>query len=132
MLLASVALLSASCRPSEKQTIEKVAGDYALATSNYQLDEAEAYCTKETSESTLRIGRFLISQIDTAYILSDTPATVEILESAVTSDTTAYAVYHKKTPIKDFVDTLNLRRRDGQWLVHEPVKKIPKKDNPSL
>lgn len=106
----------------DKSDIEKVAYNYCMETSRYNFEEAEQYCTDETKETTLLLAKELMSMVDTGYIAKDSPAFVEILLTDKLSDTSAVAVYHKKTPIKDFVDTIALRKRDGSWLVHAPIK----------
>lgn len=103
---------------SESHQIETVAYDYCLATANYDIDRAEAFCTEETRRTTLTTARRLLSLVDSSFIASDTPAHIDITAVRQTSDTTAIAVYHKTTPIKDFSDTLELRKRNGQWLAH--------------
>lgn len=123
----AVLLLLASACSTDKAEIKKAAYLYADATANYDIDRAEQYCTHETSQSTLKKARVLMKMIDTSFIISDTPAEVSIIACGLTSDSTAYAVYHKVTPIKDFTDSLNLSKRDGRWLVHDPIQKITKK-----
>ena len=61
--------------------------------------------------------------LDTGYIAKDTPASIEIISTNILSDSSALVVYHKTTPIKDFTDTLELRKRDGNWLAHSPIVK---------
>lgn len=120
ILVPIVALLVAACNSSspEKESIEQAAYNYCVATSNYDLDAAEAFCTEETAKHTLAVGRHLLTLVDSSYIASDTPATIEIKSVKQLSDTSAYAVYHKQTPRKDYVDTMQMRKRDGQWLAH--------------
>ena len=69
------------------------------------------------------MAKALVRMIDTAYIKSDTPASIEIVNVRIISDTVASVQYHKQTPIKDFIDTLELRKRDGRWLAHSPIIK---------
>ncbi len=120
ILVPIVALLITACNSSspEKESIEQAAYNYCVATSNYDLDAAEAFCTEETAKHTLAVGRHLLTLVDSSYIASDTPATIEIKSVKQLSDTSAYAVYHKQTPRKDYVDTMQMRKRDGQWLAH--------------
>lgn len=115
-----VALLITACNSNspEKESIGQAAYNYCVATSNYDLDAAEAFCTEETAKHTLAVGRHLLTLVDSSYIASDTPATIEIKSVKQLSDTSAYAVYHKQTPRKDYVDTMQMRKRDGQWLAH--------------
>ncbi len=120
ILVPIVALLITACNSNspEKGSIEQAAYNYCVATSNYDLDAAEAFCTEETAKHTLAVGRHLLTLVDSSYIASDTPATIEIKSVKQLSDTSAYAVYHKQTPRKDYVDTMQMRKRDGQWLAH--------------
>ena len=119
-LLIAVLLLVA-CNP-EKKAIEEVAYNYCIATSYYKIDEAEKYATQETVEKTLPMARFFISQVDSSFFAADSPVDIDIKEVSQTSDTTAYVVYHKETPLKNFTDTLQMRFRDGHWLVHSPLR----------
>lgn len=98
--------------------VEKVAYNYSYAMANYQVDEAQKYATEETKSTTLTMARNIVAKVDSNYIKSDTPASIEIVEVRMLNDTSAVATYHKKTPIKDFSDTLELRKRDGQWYAH--------------
>lgn len=119
LTLAIAALTLTAC--NDNHAIKETAYNYSFAMANYQIDEAAKYATNETIETTLDFARRIIEKIDTAYIISDTPANIEITEINKTSDTTAYAIYHKVTPIKDFSDTLALRKRDGYWQAHTPI-----------
>ena len=117
LCLAATLLLTTACHNDEK-AIKKTAYKYSYAMANYRVDDAEKYATAETRETTLVGARNMIARIGDEYISSDTPASIEIVDWAMTSDTTAYAIYHKTTPIKDFSDTLQLKKRDGRWLAH--------------
>ena len=108
---------------SEKSQIEQSAYEYSVAVANYNIDDAVAYCTEETSTTFLKTARYLMQFVDSNYIASDTPATIDIVSVNRLSDTTASVVFHKQTPIKDFSDTLEMRKRDGKWLAHAPIKK---------
>ena len=105
-----------------EQEISEVAYNYCVATSNYNIDSAALFSTEEHTQTALATARFLLQYVDSAYIASDSPATITIKDVSVTTDTTAYAVYHKQTPIKDFVDTLDLCKENGRWLVYTPAK----------
>lgn len=118
-VLVLLTVLCLACN-NENKPIKKAAYDYCMATANYDIDGAEAFCTEETRRTTLATARYLLTMVDTAYITADTPATIKITDVLRTSDTTAVAVYHKVTPLKDFSDTLELRLRDGRWLAHSP------------
>ena len=62
--------------------------------------------------------------VDTNYIKSDTPASIEIRHIQIVDDTSAVVTYHKTTPIKDFSSTLDVRKRHGRWLAHSPIPVI--------
>lgn len=121
-LLATVLLLTACASDEEK--IEKVAYKYSYAMANYDVDGAEKYATPETVETTLNTARGLLTIVDTNYIKSDTPATIEITNIQIVDDTSAVVTYHKTTPIKDFSSTLDVRKRHGRWLAHSPIPVI--------
>lgn len=108
---------------NENGQIKQAAYGYSIAMANYDIDGAETFCTEETSASLLKTARYLMQFVDSSYIASDTPATIDIVSVKRLSDTTAYAVFHKRTPIKDFTDTLQMRKRDGRWLAHDPIIK---------
>lgn len=128
LLLASAILLF-SCS-SNKSDVRQAAYDYCFAMANYDVDRAEQYATKETREVTLIMARNLVKAVGKDYIASDTPASIEIQSVRIDNDTIAHATYHKVTPIKDFVDTLELRKRDGVWLAHALVPTV-KHDQPN-
>ena len=114
--------LCCSCN-NEKEQIQQAAYGYSVAMANYDIDGAEPFCTEETSTTMLSTARYLLQFVDSSYIAADTPASIEIVSVKQMSDTTACAVFHKTTPIKDFSDTLELRKRDGKWLAHAPIIK---------
>lgn len=114
--------LCCSCN-NEKEQIQQAAYGYSIAMANYDIDGAEPFCTEETSTTMLSTARYLLQFVDSSYIAADTPATIEIVSVKQMSDTTACAVFRKTTPIKDFSDTLELRKRDGKWLAHAPIIK---------
>ncbi len=118
-MMSALALMSA-CSNDEKE-IREVAYNYSYALANYKIEDATQYCTKETQETSLAYGLELMKGVSAEYIASDTPATIEIEGIEMTSDTTATAQYHKKTPIKDFMAKVNIVKRDGKWLVHDPM-----------
>lgn len=123
LCMAAMLLLTVACHNDEK-AIKKTAYKYSYAMANYKVDEAEQYATAETRETTLIKARIMIDRVGDSYIKLDTPATINIIAQAQTSDTTAYAVYHKTTPIKNFADTLQLRKRDGKWYAHATIAKV--------
>ena len=112
----------ASC-DNDKNGIISAAYGYCMATSQYDFEEAEQYCTMETQNTTLLVAKDVMSMLDTGYVTKDSPVSIEILSTVEKSDTLALAIYHKITPIKDFTDTLELRKRNGKWLVHSPIIK---------
>ena len=114
--------LCCSCN-NEKEQIQQAAYGYSVAMANYDIDGAEPFCTEETSTTMLSTARYLLQFVDSSHIAADTPASIEIVSVKQMSDTTACAVFHKTTPIKDFSDTLELRKRDGKWLAHAPIIK---------
>lgn len=114
--------MSIACN-NENRQIEKAADGYLMAVSLYDIDGAEAYCTEETQETTLKTARQLLQMVDSAFFEQDKPVKIDIMSVHCTSDTTATVQYHKTTPIKDFADTLEMRKRDGKWLAHSPMIK---------
>lgn len=126
-MMCALALMSA-CSNDEKE-IREVAYNYSYALANYKVEDATQYCTKETQETSLAYGLELMKGVSAEYIASDTPATIEIEGIEMTSDTTATAQYHKKTPIKDFGAKVNMVKRDGKWLVHDPMEATQKSNN---
>ncbi|MBP5341025.1 MAG: hypothetical protein J6Y52_01515 [Bacteroidales bacterium] len=123
LALLATALLLTACA-SDEERIEKAAYKYSYAMANYDVDGAEKYATPETRETTLITARGLLTMVDTNYIKSDTPATIEITNIQIIDDTSAVATYHKTTPIKDFSATLEVRKRHGRWLAHSPIPVI--------
>lgn len=122
LLLAS-AILLLSCT-HDKADVRQAAYNYSFAMANYDVDRAEQYATKETREVTLVMARNLVKAVGEEYVASDTPASIKILSVSIRHDTVAHAAYHKVTPIKDFIDTLELRKRDGVWLAHALVPTV--------
>lgn len=130
LMLSSTLLLSCSYS-SEKKIIREVAYNYAYALANYNVDEAENYATEETRSLTLAVARNMITAVGSEYIKSDTPAEIEIRSVEIINDTVAKTVYHKTTPLKDFSDTLYLRKRNGEWLAHVLIP-VVKKDQQQI
>lgn len=118
-------LLSVLCFAcnNEMRNVKAAASDYLMAVSLYDVEGAERYCTKETQETTLDMARFLLQYVDSSYLESDKPVVIDIISMKSTSDTTATVCYRKTTPVKDFADTLEMRKRDGMWLAHAPIIK---------
>ena len=123
LALLATALLLTACA-SDEEKIEKAAYKYSYAMANYDVDGAEKYATPETVETTLNTARGLLTIVDTNYIKSDTPASIEITNIQIVDDTSAVVTYHKTTPIKDFSATLDVRKRHGRWLAHSPIPVI--------
>lgn len=115
--MVAIVMLSCCCKHEQKM-VEKAAYEYSYAMANYNVDEAEKYATEETKNTTLKMARGIVKKVDPEYIKSDTPASIEIIDVKMVNDTCAVATYHKQTPLKDFSDTLELRKRDGKWYAH--------------
>ena len=61
--------------------------------------------------------------VDTSYIISDTPAEINIQELVIHDDTLATVKYVKNTPLKhNMQGELQLVKRDNQWQVHDMLK----------
>ena len=108
-------LLFAAC--GEKKQIEQAAYGYLDAVSNYRFDDADAFVTPETRDVTLAFFKAMLQHTDTAFIASNTPATITLGSVMRPNDSTARVTYKKVSPIKEHSDTINLVKRDGQWLV---------------
>lgn len=121
VVFSGIVLLCHSCK-NEEQVVQQVAYAYSYAMANYRVDEAEQYATEETRNTTLIKARSLMQSVGDVYIQSDTPAEIEITNVELKSDTVAIATYHKTTPIKDMTGTLELRKREGEWYAHIPLK----------
>lgn len=117
IMLVGIVFFGCCCKHEQKM-VEKAAYEYSYAMANYQVDEAEKYATEETKSTTLNMARKIVKMVDSNYIKSDTPATIDIIDVKLVNDTCAVATYHKITPQKDFSDTLQLRKRDGKWYAH--------------
>lgn len=122
-LLGIALLLAYGCK-SIDSTIQDAAYGYLYSMANYDIDSAEPYADSITQETTIGMARMLLPMVDTNYIKSDTPATIEIESVDMIDDTTAQVAYHKKTPIKDFHDTVSVVLHNGRWLVHTPTPVI--------
>lgn len=111
----------AACGSSEKKQIKTVAYNYSIAMANYKVADAEPYCTEETRNTTINAAYVLMNMVDSAYVASDTPATIKITDVRIETDTVAWAKYHKVSPLTNYSDSLELRKRDGGWFVHTPM-----------
>lgn len=125
-ILVAMVFFTCCCKHEQKM-VEKAAYEYSYAMANYKVDEAEKYATDETKNSTLLMAKGIVKKVDPSYIKSDTPATIDIIDVKMVNDTCAVATYHKITPLKDFSDTLELRKRDGKWYAHviPPIQQLP-------
>ena len=112
-LIIPAALLLACCQGTTRE-IEQAAHEYCQATAEYDFERAGEWCTEETRQTTLAMFSRLMPMVDSAFLAADRPARIDITGVRRTTDTTATAVYHKQTPLKDFTDTLELRLRGGR------------------
>ena len=117
-------MIFATACQSEEKKIKDAAYNYSYAMANYDIDGAEPYADDATKQTTLTTGRGLLQMVDTNYIKSDTPATITIEKVEMLSDSSAVATYHKVTPIKNFRDTVEVRKYGRQWLVHTPTRVV--------
>ncbi|MBR3466242.1 MAG: DUF4878 domain-containing protein [Bacteroidales bacterium] len=124
--LAIIAITLFTCCgcKQEQKMVEKAAYEYSYAMANYDVDGAAKYATEETKNTTLETAKVLIQKVDSSYIKSDTPAKIYIVDTKIVNDTCAVATYHKITPLKDFSDTLELRKRNGEWYAHVPPRTV--------
>ena len=122
-MLVAIVFFSCCCKHEQKM-VQKAAYEYSYAMANYQVDKAEKYATEETRNTTLTMARRIVEKVDPNYIKSDTPATIDIIDVKIVDDTSAVATYHKVTPLKNFSDTLELRKRDGKWYAHVLPKMV--------
>ena len=106
---------------SEKKRIAETAYGYVIATSNYQIDEAMQYASKETREYTLPfLKNFLLPQTDTNYLKASVPATATIDTVLIEGDT-AWVGYTRTTPLGTTSGVLALIKEDGEWLAFVPL-----------
>lgn len=108
-----------------KHEIRVSAKGYLNAMGNYRVADAEPYATQNTRKNSLPMLSMLVSRCDTAYINSNTPAKITIKGVRMLSDTSAYAYYHKRTPITEQEDSLLMLREDGRWLAEVRLGPIP-------
>lgn len=121
-LFSAVALfvLLVSCNNDEKKIIE-TAQKYLEATANYQIEEAYPYATKATRETTLPyITNIMMPMVDSNYIASNKPATIELDSLLIVGDT-AWVLYTKTTPLRRYINTIYLIKEEGKWLVDVPL-----------
>lgn len=132
VIFTAATLLLATACTNTTEKIRETAYQYSFALANYRVDDAASYCTQETQESTLQYASHLLENVPAEYIASDTPATIEIKDITMTSDTTATVVYHKTTPIKDFDGSLGLVKRGKEWLAHDPMESTVNNREPEM
>ena len=111
------AVVLASCGDNPQKEIHNCAYGYLDAMGNYRIEDAKPYASRQTCEKTLEVlQKSLMPKVDTNYIKSNTPATIEILGVEVLSDTTAVVNYKKTTPITVQNDgRLDMIKEDGRW-----------------
>ncbi|MDY5969042.1 MAG: hypothetical protein SPJ13_03370 [Bacteroidales bacterium] len=122
--LIVAALAAIACGASDEQQIRKTAQGYLEATGNYRIDEAAPYAVPEMQRDLFPFMKAMMSRVDTNYILSNTPATIEITGVNINDDTSATIGYVKTTPIKQESESLCLVKRNGKWLV-KVIANIP-------
>ena len=114
-LVISVMVL-ASCGSNPQKEIEKNAYGYLDAMGNYRIDDARPYASTPTCERTLDFFQnYIMPKTDTNYIVSNTPATIDILAVELLSDTTAVVSYSKTTPLQVQSGKLDMVLEDGRW-----------------
>lgn len=129
IIIIAAAVLLAACgsQPTEqtRRDIEAAAYGYLDAMGNYRPNDAAPYATRLTCERSIPILAILTEKCDTAYIRSNTPADIEIKGVRMLSDTSAYAYYHKHTPITEQEDSLLMLLEEGRWLAEVRLGPIP-------
>ena len=114
-----------SCSTEEKQ-VRQAAMGYLDAMANYRFDDAYAYASKITRDTTLPfITNKLMPMVDSSFLAKNTPATVVIDDVAFLNDT-AWVSYKKTTPIKTLNNTIYLIKEQDRWVV-DVVLQLPKK-----
>lgn len=114
--------LSYACQ-SEQNAVEKAAYGYLDAMGNYRIKDAEKYASPTTVENTLHnIEQYIMPKIDTTYVASNTPATIEITGVTITTDSTATVQYTKTTPIQVQNGELELVKIGGKWLAEVSIQ----------
>ncbi len=113
--LLPLLLVLTSCT-STKDQVSKAAYNYLDAMGNYRIDEAYAYASKETQETTLDfIKNNIMPIMDSVVYRNETPAVITISNVELTSDTTATVLFHKSTPTSERNNLLSMVYRDGKW-----------------
>ncbi|MBO4587420.1 MAG: DUF4878 domain-containing protein [Bacteroidales bacterium] len=123
-ICALMLFCSCACEKSaEKKAVKNVAYEYIWSLANFDVNRAEKYASEETKKETLGTARTLLAQTDRKVIEQDLPAKVRITNVKLTSDTTATAVWHKKTPRKRNSREIELRKRNGKWQAYDLIKR---------
>lgn len=131
LLAIPILLLLLSACKSDSQKATDVAYAYSFAMANYNIDEAEQYADLETSETTITRARNFLRFTPQDYIKSDTPATIQTVGTTINSDTSITVSFIKNTPIKkDMPFSVEVRKRNGKWRVHSPVKEVEQSQAP--
>lgn len=128
--IAALTIGLSSCTHDTK-AIEEAAYGYCKAMGEYQFDDAIPFASQLTRQTTINTFKKLLAISDTALLYTNRPATITIQKVETTSDTTAIALYHKHTPIKEIDDTVHLIVEDGKWVVHSPILNSPFVSRPS-
>lgn len=123
--LLVVTLVAASCGRTDEEQIRQTAQGYLDATGNYRIDEAMPFAVPEMQQDIFPFMKAMMSRVDTNYIISNTPATIEITGVNINDDDTSATIgYVKTTPLKKETDNLYLVKRHGKWLV-KVVANVP-------
>lgn len=125
MALLAAVLLAACGNNGTKHEIKTAAYCYLDAMGNYRVEEATPFASRYTRENSIPMLTLLVSRCDTAYIRSNTPAEITVKGVRMISDTSAYAYYHKHTPITEQEDSLLMILEGGQWLAEVRLAPIP-------
>ena len=125
LALLAAALLASCGDGGTKREIRTAAYGYLDAMGNYRTEEAVPYASRHTREESIPVLALLISRCDTAYIHSNTPAEITVKRVRMLSDTSAYAYYHKHTPITEQEDSLLMVLEEGRWLAEVRLGPIP-------
>ena len=120
-VIALATMLSASCAGGKHQ-IKSVAKKYLYATSEYNINEECRYATPETVEGLRTVEKTIMRMVDPEYIKKNTPAKITINDIYFDNDSVANVVYHKKTPIQEFDDTLCMVKYEGEWKAQIRIK----------
>ena len=125
IIIAAIALTAANCN-TERSLIESSAYNYLDAMGNYRIAEAAPFASEQTQGTTINyILNNIMPNMDSSYILQNTPATIKLKGVRMINDSTARIGYRKDTPITHQNDSLTLVKRNGQWQAHVVIK-VPK------